>query len=264
MKPSLVRVFVVVIALLSTLVQGWGTIGHQAIAQCAQTYLTPTAAAAVSKLLQTGQTFASVSTYADSYRSTSAGAWSAPMHYTNVARGTTQYSYPADCPGLCVVSAIFNYTNRLSKNLNAPAPEPTNLEWLVHFIADVHQPLHVGYASDSGGNGAIVYWYGTRSNLHTVWDTSIITKHLGSTTWQAYAVQLQTALKNTTIYNEYAKTTDPSLWANESLQFVLTNVYDYTGDQLGDPYQNANWPVVNLRAMQACVRVATTFNNVFV
>lgn len=45
------------------------------------------------------------------YRNLAGGAWSAPMHYTNVNKGTTKYSYPQDCPGLCVVSAIFNYTS---------------------------------------------------------------------------------------------------------------------------------------------------------
>jgi len=256
--------FVVAIALLVGNAQAWGALGHQAIAQCAQSFLTSTAATAVSKLLKTGQTFASVSIYADTYRSTAAGAWSAPMHYTNVARDTTKYSYPADCPGLCVVSAVYNYTSRMAKSINGPASEPTNLEWLVHFIADVHQPLHVGYAYDSGGNGAIVYWFGVSSNLHTVWDTSILTKQLGSTTWQTYATQLQTQLRNTTLYNEYAKNTDPSLWANESLQYVINNVYAYTGNQLAQPYQDTNWPVENQRALQACVRLATTFNTIFV
>jgi len=259
---SVVGTFLVV-ALLVGGTLGWGALGHQAIAGCAQSFLTAPAAAAVSRLLQTGQTFASVANYPDSYRSTSAGAWSAPMHYSDVPRGAVQYVYPAYCPGLCVVSAIYNYTDRLSRNINAAAPEPTNLEWVVHFIADVHQPLHVGYADDSGGNNVIVYWFGSRTNLHSVWDTSILTRQLGSATWQVYAQLLQTALQNTTAYDQYAKNTDPTSWANESLQYVRSNVYNYVGDQLGQPYQDANWPVVNLRAQQACVRLATAFNNIF-
>jgi len=260
---TVVGTFLLLVGLFFASTMGWGTLGHQAIAQCAQSFLTAPAAAAVSNLLQTGQTFASVSNYADSYRSTTGGAWSAPMHYTNVPRSAVQYLYPSYCPGLCVVSAVFNYTDRLSRNTNAAAPAPTNLEWVVHFVADVHQPLHVGYADDSGGNSVVVYWFGSKSNLHTVWDTSILTKQLGSTTWQVYAQQLQTALRNTTLYDQFAKNTDPVSWANESLQYVRTNVYNFVGDQLGQPYQDANWPVVNLRAQQACVRLATTFNNIF-
>jgi hypothetical protein len=253
----------VILGLLVQGVMGWGAVGHQAIAQCAQGFLTTKASSVVGTLLQSGQTFASISNYADTYRNIAGGAWSAPMHYTNVNKGTTKYSYPQDCPGLCVVSALYNYTTRLTKGINAQPPEPTNLEWLVHFVADVHQPLHVGYASDSGGNGVTVYWYGSKTNLHSVWDTSILVKGLGGLSWQQYASQMANTLKNTTLYNEYAKTTDPAAWANESLQYILTNVYNFNGDQLGDAYQNVNWPVVNKRAMQACVRVATTFNNVF-
>eukprot|EP00026_Physarum_polycephalum_P013985 Phypoly_transcript_14449.p1 GENE.Phypoly_transcript_14449~~Phypoly_transcript_14449.p1 ORF type:complete len:261 (+),score=25.36 Phypoly_transcript_14449:95-877(+) len=244
-------------------VVGWGSVGHQAIAQCAQGFLSTSAAAAVATLLQPGQTFANISTYADTYRYMAGGAWSAPMHYTNVALGTTKYRYPLDCPGLCVVSGIFNYTDRLINKVNGQPPEPTNLEWIVHLIADVHQPLHVGYAADSGGNGVTVYWYGTKTNLHSVWDTSILVTHLGSTTWQQYAEELQMTLQNSTLFNEFAKSADPIEWANESLQVVITNVYDFTGDQLGDAYLDHNWPAVNLRALKACARLATAFNIIF-
>lgn len=46
--------------------------------------------------------------------------------------------------------------------------------FLVHFVGDVHQPLHVGLEADEGGNTIIIHWYRRKTNLHHVWDSNII------------------------------------------------------------------------------------------
>ena len=46
--------------------------------------------------------------------------------------------------------------------------------FLAHFVGDVHQPLHVGFEEDEGGNTIKVHWYRRKENLHHVWDNSII------------------------------------------------------------------------------------------
>ena len=48
------------------------------------------------------------------------------------------------------------------------------LKFLVHFIGDMHQPLHVGRGEDRGGNSIRVRWFGESRNLHSVWDSAII------------------------------------------------------------------------------------------
>lgn len=52
------------------------------------------------------------------------------------------------------------------------------LRFLVHFVGDVHQPLHVGFTSDMGGNTIKVKFFSTSTNLHSVWDTYIIQHHI--------------------------------------------------------------------------------------
>jgi len=40
--------------------------------------------------------------------------------------------------------------------------------FLAHFVGDVHQPLHVGFEDDEGGNTITVHWYRRKANLHHV------------------------------------------------------------------------------------------------
>ncbi|CAI5473322.1 unnamed protein product [Closterium sp. Yama58-4] len=48
------------------------------------------------------------------------------------------------------------------------------LMFLAHFAGDIHQPLHVGFTSDLGGNRVHVTWFKRQTNLHAVWDDFII------------------------------------------------------------------------------------------
>lgn len=153
----------------------WGTEGHQVIATLAERQLTPAARAGVHRLLalEPGATLVSISTWADEHRSPQTAAW----HYVNLPRGDCMYEAERDCPdGRCVVAAI----ERQSKVLASKAPDELRfaaLKYLVHLVADVHQPLHAGYQDDRGGNTYQLQAFGRGTNLHTVWDSGLI-KHL--------------------------------------------------------------------------------------
>ncbi|EMS46503.1 Nuclease S1 [Triticum urartu] len=78
---------------------------------------------------------------------------------------------------MCVVGAINNYTDQLYTYGDSPKSSynlTESLMFLAHFVGDVHQPLHVGYEEDEGGNTIMVRWYRRKANLHHVWDVSII------------------------------------------------------------------------------------------
>ena len=48
------------------------------------------------------------------------------------------------------------------------------LRFLIHFVGDLHQPLHVGREEDQGGNKIKVNWFEKETNLHSVWDNSLV------------------------------------------------------------------------------------------
>src|SRR4051812_46681665 len=88
----------------------WGAVGHETVAYVAQSYLTPTATAWVNDLLN-GASMASVATWADTYRYTSAGHWSAPFHFVDAQDSppsACNLNYQRDCSGGCIISAITN------------------------------------------------------------------------------------------------------------------------------------------------------------
>lgn len=164
-------VFVCVVALVRT-AYAWGSEGHQTVALLAQAQLTPKARIEVERLLalEPGSRLSSVSTWADEHRNPATAAW----HYVNFPRGTCEYDSERDCPGgKCVVGAI----EAQAKVLGYDASDERRLlalKYLVHFVADVHQPLHAGYQDDRGGNSYQLQAFMRGSNLHAVWDTGLI------------------------------------------------------------------------------------------
>ncbi|KAL6077439.1 hypothetical protein QOT17_002314 [Balamuthia mandrillaris] len=86
-------------------------------------------------------------------------------------------------PKSCVVRAIANYTKLLMEEEPAACKlesrsEPCPLSFLTHYVGDIHQPLHVGYAKDKGGNLHRVHFFGRSSDLHTVWDSLLLLRYL--------------------------------------------------------------------------------------
>ena len=150
----------------------WGSEGHQVVALIAEAKLSPTARTEVGRLLahEPGQTLASISTWADEHRNPATAAW----HYVNFPRDTCQYVSDRDCPdGRCVVGAIERQLDVL-KSSESDERKLLALKYVVHFVADVHQPLHAGYADDRGGNQYQLQAFMRGSNLHALWDAGII------------------------------------------------------------------------------------------
>ena len=150
----------------------WGVQGHQVVAAMAQARLSPAARAEANRLLalEPGATLQTVSTWADEQRSPETARW----HYVNFPRGQCAYTPARDCPdGQCVVAAI----EQQSQVLQSSAPDAERLlalKYVVHLVADVHQPLHAGHGDDRGGNTYQLQAFLEGSNLHAVWDVWLI------------------------------------------------------------------------------------------
>ncbi len=150
----------------------WGSQGHQVVAMLAEAQLSPQARKEVNKLLalEPGETLASISTWADEHRNPATAAW----HYVNFPRDTCVYEAKRDCPdGKCVVAAIEKQLEILQTE-TSDEKRLLALKYLVHFVGDVHQPLHAGYADDRGGNTYQLQAFMRGSNLHAFWDTGML------------------------------------------------------------------------------------------
>jgi nuclease S1 len=153
--------------------QAWGAQGHQLVAEYAQDRLSSQARAEIDRLLalEPGASLVSVSTWADEKRSPATAAW----HYLNFPRDADcSYDAAISCiDGNCVVGSIERQAAILASN--APDAERLKaMKYLVHMVADVHQPLHAGFADDRGGNKFQIQAYGRGTNLHALWDSALI------------------------------------------------------------------------------------------
>lgn len=229
----------------------WGAVGHRIVATVAEHQLTPRARAEVDRLLalEPGATLASVSTWADEHRTRQTARW----HFVDFPREAhCQYDAARDCRGgRCVVAAI----ERERKVLMSSAPDDERLralKYLVHFVADVHQPLHAGYADDRGGNRVQLQAYGKGTNLHSLWDTGLI-EH-----WPGGPVSLLNQLKVSPRPAQDAEL--PQQWAEESCRVVATHGFYPTEHTLGPDYQLQWASVLKARLELAAWRLSSMLN----
>jgi len=158
----------------------WGGEGHRIAAEIAEQYLEPEVAEHVRELLavENATNLAAVSTWADDIRSQRRET--ARWHFVNIPIHTppgTPLAYDAarDCPqGDCVVAAIERFEGVLRDKAAPPRDRLEALKFVVHFVADVHQPLDCADDQDSGGNDERLIFLGRQTSLHAVWDSGIL------------------------------------------------------------------------------------------
>lgn len=239
--------------MLATNALAWGSEGHQVVANLAQAQLTTKARAEVLRLLapEPGATLATISTWADEHRNPATAAW----HYVNFPKDTCDYEAARDCPGgQCVVEAL----NRQLEVLASGSPDEKRLQalkYVVHFIADVHQPLHAGYADDRGGNSYQLQAFMKGSNLHALWDVGLIRSLDQPVDALTSRLQLQSIPVE-------ARILEVSQAAEESCKIVGTPGF-YPERKIGADYVERFVPVMELRLVVAGARLAALLNRAF-
>ncbi len=150
----------------------WGEKGHNATARIAQQHLTRKAEREITRLLD-GHNMAYWSTWADGLRGDSRYDFVTTWHYANADEGHTYASAPK-APTGDVYTAVEECVAQLEKRGQSDSLRSMYLKFLIHFVGDMHCPMHAGHASDRGGNGWEVTFSGRKTNLHSLWDTAII------------------------------------------------------------------------------------------
>lgn len=150
----------------------WGKTGHRVVGEIATSYLNPEALAAINEILD-NKSLALVSTYGDEIKSDSRYHKYSPWHYVNYPFGG-EYSKRSKSPSGDLMVGIDKCIEVIKDPTSSKEDKAFYLKMLVHFIGDLHQPLHVGISDDLGGNRFQVQWFDEGTNLHSVWDTKLI------------------------------------------------------------------------------------------
>lgn len=235
----------------------WGKTGHRVTGQIAEAYLTKKAKRNISKLLN-GKGLALVSNFADDIKSDRAYKEYSSWHYVNFPfdkkYGEEKPSEYGDLiKGIEKCIAVL-------KDKESPAKDKEFfLKMLVHFIGDLHQPLHVGRGEDKGGNDIQIRWFDEGSNLHKVWDSEMIDHYGMSYTEMSVNTDIVSKSKIKTIQEGTILE-----WVHESQQ-LAKQVYGSAnaGEELGYKYMYTYFPIVRTQLQTGGIRLAKILNEIF-
>ena len=272
----------------------WGEAGHKIVAAIAAGELTQDQRKTASKLLSAAKLpgLVQVGPWADQYRKKHLE--SGPWHFVDIPKDAEAYSESRDChydkdnnhanEATCVVAKIKEYEANLADHSRTDEQRGQDLAFLIHFVGDVHQPLHAAYdyangkkAGDRGGNDVTVTFFGESQitfgtqtyqlNLHDVWDETAIGRMFsdqgvtegGATATHATAVAESLAKEITPAQKKEWCSSDVVAWANESHKLAVDVAYKLpAGDvpALDDNYYNAAAPVIRVQLERAGERLA--------
>jgi hypothetical protein len=152
---------------------GWGPEGHNLVARIAESELTPAARAHVTEILGPGRTMVSISSWADQIRNSRRET--GPWHYVDIPIDKPHLDMARDCPrGDCVIAKIEEFRTVLQDAAAPPAKRREALMFVIHFVGDMHQPLHCSDNHDRGGNEVHIVFNGRPGNLHGLWDSGLL------------------------------------------------------------------------------------------
>ena len=256
--------------LVSFNAQAWGWDGHRLVCAMAQAKLTPEAKVMVDTLLVEGQalkggrvSFAESCLWPDDVKySNHKGTYE--QHFINVPDEALTVDLVRDCAALnCIATGIqraLTYLSRPAGSGREKARRAAALRFLGHFIGDLHQPLHIGNASDWGGNKITVLWQGKETNLHALWDYGML---------ESMGIKYPDSLDFLLSVEKTSEHEQLIDWFNESLSLARTNAYSNdqgniitSGDSLGSDYLERNKPVLIARLVLASERLATILNEI--
>jgi hypothetical protein len=240
----------------------WGDTGHKVVCEIAMRLAAPSTRAEILRLIQTDREFASFSDaciWPDHPRKRP------EEHFVNLARDSSRLTSDT-CAGAqeCVLTAIRKDAAVLSSGSASDKEKLESLKFLGHWVGDVHQPLHVSFKDDRGGNNIAVVGE-CAGNLHSAWDTCLVLKAVDVDIADA-ATELMKSISSAKI--EAWTHSGPVDWANESFSIAERAQTEYCVQQGAscDPptgkvridatYVQASSAVIREQLLKAGVRLA--------
>jgi hypothetical protein len=264
------------VAAAGSTVFAWGVQGHRLVALLAASHLTPVARQNVTWLLGP-ETLGDIASWADDVQGgiNQTALW----HYVNIPPDAKSYDRDRDCPrqpGVtagsrndawrdCVVDRIRYHEERLADTRLDRADRAIALKFLVHFVGDIHQPLHAS-AIERGGNGILVRVFGSETcgtdparqspcNLHSAWDSLMIAhRNLDD---PAFLRVLEDRVGREQLLAKPVGT--PADWAMESLTLSNALMLPQQGS-VDEAYYGRNIGIIEARLALAGSRLAQVLN----
>jgi hypothetical protein len=224
----------------------WGCKGHETVALIAEKHLSPEAKEFVLTLLKENPVDPEVkrycgtaindpmgdaSTWADDVRGERRNG---PWHYIDIPRGTPKGSLEPYCGKEGCITEALTAQLAILKNKSAdPAKRADALRYVIHFVGDLHQPLHSTTNDDEGGNCVPLKYFRRKPrehaqhfspNLHSIWDSAILDRDSEGADPHEYAERLEETYASS--IEQWKKAgIHMEEWAWESHDYAEKNVY---------------------------------------
>ena len=173
----------------------WGVTGHRVVAEVAQRHLSKNALKAIHEIIGK-EPLAVWANWPDFIKSDTTRTWdkATTWHYVDLPGNAGKTAFIDSLKKLPGENLYIQITamEAQAKDKSLPLETRKNaLAFLIHFIGDLHQPLHVGRDEDQGGNKITVYWFDAKTNLHSLWDTKLVDFQQYSYTEYAAAIDVE-------------------------------------------------------------------------
>lgn len=181
-------VILAVLVLAAGRTHAWGPVGHHLVARIALTRMSEPARAAAKAILGDDD-FVTSATWADDVRQARPETYN--WHFVDIPYGEARYDAARDCKaadrGDCVIAAITRLRAKLADAATPALERREALKFIIHFVGDLHEPLHTIDNHDKGGNDVrVIADAGRLTNLHAMWDSGIMNgRHLDEQTYAA-------------------------------------------------------------------------------
>ncbi len=230
----------------------WGKKGHALVAEVAFRFLDENTKKMVLEYLD-GMTIEEAANWMDTVKNDHAYDYMKPYHYVNFEKGNPVFEANGDNIIYQLDTTIKELKN---KKYLAKEEITTKIKILFHLMGDLHQPMHVGYGSDKGGNSIPINFNNRKTNLHSLWDSGII---------EYKGITLQDCLNSETFSKkEMRKIQKINVlhWSKESRSY-LEQIYNTGGDKVSDEYVNGNTIIIENQILKAGIRLASVIKKVF-
>lgn len=236
----------------------WGQKGHDVTAYIAEKHLTPATQAVVDSLLE-GKSMVYWANWLDNASHTRDYAYTKTWHYKNVDDGV-RYEEAQANPAGDAVTAIKSRMEVLQDPHASFADKQLALKILIHVVGDLHQPMHMGHATDLGGNRVKVKFHNRDTNLHSAWDSSIIeaARNWSFSEWQMMIDREPAEYNNSLVAGNIDS------WAKQTMDYTKA-VYNETPEGTNISFNEiARWtPVIEQQLLKGGLRLAHLLNTLY-
>lgn len=261
MKLFLKTILLVCVTTFTQQTFAWGTTGHRVVAEIAERNLSKKAKKQIKKIIG-NQKLAYWANWPDFIKSDKNFAFADSWHYVNI---------PGNLPYNQFLSELNNSSDEnmykralilidALKNKNLPLEKQQQyLYFLIHILGDAHQPMHVGRSEDLGGNKITVEWFGSKTNIHTVWDSKLVD-------YEKYSYTEYAEVLNILSKKEIKKVQEGTLenWIFDSYS-LSNNIYSEVNENrnLRYEYHYLNKKNVEQQLLKGGLRLSKVLNDIY-